>query len=214
MPRSFSSALKLPPNWRREPQIVSRLVLGVLLVANIFAAWTVVSPVGGSSEELEAQIAGVRVQIEQRRTAVERLRNINSRVEQGRTATDEFMLSHFMTRRTASSTIVSEIIRVAKESGMRAKEHAFAFDPIEGTEDLTIMTVTGSYEGTYGDLLQFINRLDKSPRFLIVDTLTATPVQGSGNLTVSIKMNTFVREESGNLAPAATASLTAGGPRP
>jgi type IV pilus assembly protein PilO len=170
--------------------------------------------VGGSSEELEAQIAGVRVQIEQRRTAVERLRNINSRVEQGRTATDEFMLSHFMTRRTASSTIVSEIIRVAKESGMRAKEHAFAFDPIEGTEDLTIMTVTGSYEGTYGDLLQFINRLDKSPRFLIVDTLTATPVQGSGNLTVSIKMNTFVREESGNLAPAATASLTAGGPRP
>src|SRR5512134_2132991 len=106
MPRSFSSALKLPPNWKREPRIVARLVLGVLLLANIIAAWTVVSPVGGSSEELEAQIAGTRAQIEQRKMAVDRLRAISSRVEQGRTATGEFMLSHFMTRRTASSTIV------------------------------------------------------------------------------------------------------------
>jgi type IV pilus assembly protein PilO len=213
MPRSFSSALRLPPNWRREPKIVARLVLGLLLLANIVAAWTVFSPVGGSAEELEAQIAAVRAQIEQRKMAVDRLRAISTRVEQGRTATDEFMLNYFMTRRTASSTIVSELIRVAKESGMRTKEHSFAFDPIEGTEDLTIMTVSGGYEGTYGDLLQFINRLDKSRRFLIIDTLTASPIQGSGNLTVSLKMNTFVREESANLAPA-TAALSAGASRP
>jgi Tfp pilus assembly protein PilO len=205
MPKSFSSALRLPPNWRREPRIVARMVLGLLLLANVIAAWTVFSPVGGSAEELDAQIAAARAQIDQRRMAVNRLRTISARVDQGRTATDQFMLTYFMTRRTASSNIVSELIRVAKESGMKAKEHSFAFDPIEGTEDLTIMTVTGNYEGTYGDLLQFINRLDKSPRFLIIDTLTASPTQGTGNLMISIKMNTFVREETANLSPAAAA---------
>jgi type IV pilus assembly protein PilO len=205
MRKSFSSALRLPANWRREPRIVARIILGVLLLANVIAAWTVFSPVGGSAEELEGQIAAARAQIEQRRMAVGRLRTISARVDQGRTATDEFMLTYFMTRRTASSTIVSELIRIAKESGMKAKEHSFAFDPIEGTEDLTVMTVTGNYEGTYGDLLQFINRLDKSARFLIIDTLTASPAQGTGNLTISIKMNTFVREESANLAPATAA---------
>ncbi|HET8547770.1 MAG TPA: hypothetical protein VFL57_07200 [Bryobacteraceae bacterium] len=213
MRRSFSSALGLPANWTREPRIVARLVLGALLLGNLIAAWAVFSPVGGSAEEIDAQIAAVRAQIEQRRMAVDRLRTISSRVEQGRSATDEFMLSHFMTRRTASSTIVSELIRVAKESGMKAREHSFAFDPIEGTEDLTMMTVTGTYEGTYGDLLQFINRLDKSARFLIIDTLTASPAQGTGNLTISIRMNTFVREETANLAPA-TAALAQGVARP
>jgi hypothetical protein len=56
--------------------------------------------------------------------------------------------------------------------------------------------ITGAYEGTYGDLVQYVNRLDKSARFLIVDSLHATPVQGTNNLNVTVKLNTFVREES------------------
>ena len=40
-----------------------------------------------------------------------------------------------------------------------------------------------------------VNRLDKSSRFLIIDTMSAAPIQGSGNLVISVKMNTFVRED-------------------
>lgn len=189
----------LPANWTREPRAVARVVIGALLLANIVAAWMVFSPVGGSAEELEAQIASTRAQIQQRQATVNRLRVIVDRVGQARTGTDQFLGTYFMTRRTASSTIVSELIRNARESGMKPKEHSFAFDPIEGSEDLTMMTVSGSYEGTYGDLLQYVNRLDKSARFLIVDSLNAAPVQGGGALNVTVKMNTFVRE--GGAAP-------------
>jgi type IV pilus assembly protein PilO len=58
-----------------------------------------------------------------------------------------------------------------------------------------MVTVVGNYEGTYGDLLQFVNRLDKSSRFLIIDTMSAAPMQGSGDLSINIKLNTFVRED-------------------
>ena len=196
MARNFKPSFALPAGWTREPRIVARLVLGVLLLANIIAAWAVFSPIGGSAEELDAQIVTVRSQIDLRRAAVERLRKIVSRVEQARTGTDQFLGTHFMLRRTASSTIVSELTRNAKEAGMRPKEHSFSFDPVEGSEDLTMMTITGAYEGTYGDLVQYVNRLDKSARFLIVDSLHATPVQGTNNLNVTVKLNTFVREES------------------
>ena len=84
---------------------------------------------------------------------------------------------------------------------MRPKEHAFGFDPIEGSDTLSMVTITANYEGTYGDLLQFVNRLDKSPRFLILDTLTAAPQQGGTNLNVNIKLNTFVREDRGVKRP-------------
>ena len=46
-----------------------------------------------------------------------------------------------------------------------------------------MMTITGGYEGTYGDLVQFMNRLDRSPRFLIVDSMNASPQQGSRTST-------------------------------
>jgi type IV pilus assembly protein PilO len=77
---------------------------------------------------------------------------------------------------------------------MRPKERSFVYDPVEGSETLQMMTVVANYEGTYGDLLQFVNRLDKSARFLILDTLVASPQQGANTLNVQIKFNTFVRE--------------------
>jgi Tfp pilus assembly protein PilO len=196
MARSFKPKLELTANWIREPKFVLRIALGVLLAANLVAAWMVFYPVGGSAEELDAQIATLRVQMQQRQASVARLQQIVGRVEQARLGTDKFLSGYFLTSRTKSSTVVSELIKLAKESGMRPKEHAFAFDPIEGSDDLSMMTITGGYEGTYGDLVQFMNRLDKSPRFLIVDSLNASPIQGSKNLAVALKMNTFVREDN------------------
>jgi Tfp pilus assembly protein PilO len=196
MARSFKLKLELPANWTREPKFVLRFVLGALLVANLGAAWMVFSPVGGSAEELDAQIATLRIQIQQRQAAVTRLQQIVGRVAQARLGTDKFLSGYFLTSRTKSSTVVSELIKLAKEAGMKPKEHAFAFDPIEGSDDLSMMTITGGYEGTYSDLVQFMNRLDKSPRFLIVDSLNASPIQGTKNLSVALKMNTFVRDDN------------------
>ena len=213
MARSFKPKLELPANWTREPKFVIRAVLGVLLFANLVAAWMVFFPVGGSAERLEEQIATLRTQIQQRQASVKRLEQIVDRVQHAKQGTDTFISSYFLTSRTKSSTVVSELVKLAKESGMKPKEHAFAFDPIEGSDDLSMMTITGGYEGTYGDLVQFINRLDKSPRFLIVDSLNASPIQGSKNLSVALKMNTFVHEDN-SLRPAPAAAQTVAEVRP
>ena len=47
--------LKLPSNFTRDPRIVARAVLGVLLAANLIAAFAVFRPLGGSAEELDSQ---------------------------------------------------------------------------------------------------------------------------------------------------------------
>jgi Tfp pilus assembly protein PilO len=198
MARSFKT-FRLPPGATKDPRFIARAIIGVLLVANLIAAFAVFRPLGGSAEELDAEVARLQVQLQQRQAALQRLRALVSKIEQARAAGDEFLSTYFMDRRTLSSTIVGELSNAAKEAGMRPKEHAFGFDPIEGSDTLSMVTITANYEGTYGDLIQFVNRLDKSPRFLILDTLTAAPQQGGTNLNVNIKLNTFVREDHGVL---------------
>ncbi len=195
MPRNFDLKSLTGKFSTRDPKNSVRLVLGVLVVANLLAAWATVKPVGGSAEELDAQVAILRQQIQQKSVQLKRTRAIYAKMEQARNAGDSFMTHYFMSRKTASSTILSELATAAKESGMKPKGDAFTFEPVEGSDSLSFMTIAANYEGTYGDLLQFVNKLDKSDRFLILENLAAAPQQGSGLLNTTIKLDTFVRED-------------------
>lgn len=192
MPRSFR--FELPAGATRDPRFIARAVLGVLLLLNLIAAYAVFQPLGGSAEQLEAELSTLRSQVQARQANLRRTRTLVSKIEQARKSGDDFLGVYFLDERTMSSNIVAELSNAAKTSGMRQREQSFSTDPVEGSADLSMMTVTATLEGSYGDLLEFVNSLDRSGRFLILDTLTAAPQQGGPNLLVTIKMNTFVRQ--------------------
>lgn len=178
----------------RDPRFWVRAALGTLLALNLIAFWLVVSPPGGSVEQLEAELVTKRAELVQRKAALERARQNLARVEMSREQDRKFQEQFFTDRRVASSTFVAELSKAALESGLKPREHTFLFDPVEGSDTLSMMTITAAYEGTYADLLKAIHRLDRSPRFLILDSLTASPQQGTGMLNVTIKLNAFVKE--------------------
>lgn len=191
MPRSFSAAVA----WvRKDPRGVVRLLLGLLLLADLVAAAIVLKPWAGSAQDLERQLASLRKQVRDRQAGLERMRTLVSKIESARAQGDRFLDSSFMNRRTASSTIVSELQTVAQQAGIKQKQVDYVFEPIEGSDTLSMMTVTANYEGSFADLMQFINLLDRSPRFLILETLTAAPQPSGLLLNVSMKLNSFVRE--------------------
>ena len=197
MRKSFDK-LRLPGLTRKfskDPRVIARVVLGALLLANLVAAFAIFQPLGGSAEELDQQLGTLQDQLLRDQIQLQRLRALVNKIEQARASGDSFVDTYFMGRRTTSSTIGSELLKAAKDAGMKPKEQSFTFDPIEGSDTLTMMTIVANYEGTYGDLLQLVNRLDKSARFMIIDTMSAAPLQGTGNLAISIKLNTFVRED-------------------
>ena len=120
-------------------------------------------------------------------------------IERGRTQGDQFLGTYFLTARTASSAIVDELNKAAKESKITPKEHSIQLEDIEGSDNLRMMTVNGTYQGTYADLIEFINRIDRSSRLLIIESLAASPQQGKGTLNVVVKMDTFVRDDGAGL---------------
>ena len=127
-------------------------------------------------------------------TILAQLRSLVSKVEGARQAGDQFLLEHFTDQQTAYSTLLDEMGRAAKEAGIQEREHSFALEPIEGSDTLGMLSITANYQGSYADLIQFVNRLDRSARLVIVESLTATPQQSTGLLNVNMRLNTFVRE--------------------
>jgi hypothetical protein len=58
-----------------------------------------------------------------------------------------------------------------------------------------MLTINAAFEGGYAQLVKFMNLLDRSPRFLLIDQLQVAPQPKGDILDAVIRLNTFVRDE-------------------
>jgi Tfp pilus assembly protein PilO len=172
-----------------------RIVIAALAVANLIALGFVLFPLGGSASDLEQQLSSLHAQVTAGRARLEQTRAHAAAVEKGRAQGDEFLADYFLERRTAYSTLLTELVDAAEQSKITPKEHAYSTEPVEGSDSLSMMTITANYEGSYSNLMRFVHEIDRSPRLLIIEALNAAPQQGAGMLNVSMKIETFVRED-------------------
>ncbi len=199
MPRNFNLRAKLAfPSGKiqfRDPKFLARLILGILLAANLIAAGILMFPPGGSAEDLERELTNLQSQQTTKRALLEKTRQHVASVELGRSEGDQFLSTYFLPSRTAFEILVSQLLSAAEGSKIKAKEHGYSFVPVEGSDTLRMLDITGTYEGTYADLLHFVHEIDKSQRLLIIESLNVAPQQGSDTLSVAMKLETFVRED-------------------
>jgi Tfp pilus assembly protein PilO len=198
MPRNFN--LTLPAvSALKEPKVLVRAGLGVLLLANLIAALFAFHLFGASPEGINNELAATRLRLLAAQTRLSRSKTLAGRIDKGREESVTFLGSYLTTRRHTYSNIISEITQTAKTAGMTMKEATISpLDAIEGSDDLDMMTISVNFEGSYPQLIKFVNLIDRSPRFLIVESLQAAPQPKGDVLTVNIKINTFVREEPGD----------------
>lgn len=183
----------------RTPAAIWRIVLGVLVVANLVAVALVIYPPGGSAADLEQQRISLQAQSITGRAKLAQTAQHAAAVEKGRAEGDRFLGDYFLGRRTAYSTLLTELVAAADEAKIKPKEHAYATEPIEGSDSLSLMTITANYEGTYANLMHFVHEIDRSPRMLIIESLSAAPQQGNATLSISMKLDAFVREDGSGL---------------
>ena len=191
MPRNFDLGV-WPPN---NPRAIIRLGLGMLIAANLVAGYFVIRPIGGSPADLRQQELEMRTQIHQQQGILDRTKTLAGKIEVGRGEGDKFMSKYFLPRRTAYSTIMSDLNELASQSKVTAKESSNSIDEVEGSDTLQRMQVTANFEGTFENLIHFVNLLDKSTRLMIIESLNATPQQDGKRLNVMLKLDTFIRED-------------------
>ena len=201
MPRNFEW-LKPRADGTRSPAFWLQAAIVALLLMNAVAIFLYFVPPGGTRRELAREETEIHREIDVRRAAAHRLKSISQKVELSGDETEQFEAKYFLPRRMAFSTIVSELLRMSNAAQLHTREGSFTQEPVEGTDDLTLVTINSNYQGTYTDLVHFLAEVDKSPQLLILDTLNATPQQqGSGVLNVSLRFLAIVRED-GSALPA------------
>jgi hypothetical protein len=205
MSRSFSVSPRLLPGGSvplslKDPRFLVRTALAVLAIANIAAALMVFKPWGGSAEDLAREQADLQQQLTSMQARLEKTKALVSKAEHARKDGDAFLAEYTTERRSTFSTIMAELDRVSREAGISARPVNYELTPVEGSDALYQMSISAAYEGNYTSLLKFVNLLDKSPHFLIIESMTAAPQQSNAAdvLNVVIKLDNFVRDPSGN----------------
>jgi type IV pilus assembly protein PilO len=199
MPRSFNfKAISLGSLAWKEPKVLVRIALGLLLAANLVAAGFAFNLFGSSPEALNQELVVANARLQAAQSRLVRSRLLTSNIGRGKTESDTFLANYFTSRRTTYSTIISEITETAKSAGMKTQEGTIApLDPIEGSADLSMMTISINFEGNFNQFVKFVNLLDRSPRFLIIESMQVSPQPKGDILNTNLKLHVFIKDDTG-----------------
>lgn len=178
-----------------------QLTGAVLALLNGIALFFYLDPPGGSRKELAQEGLQVRNQIAVTRAKALRLSSVAAKVQLGSTESTLFELKCFLPKRKAYAAVIAEIQRMAKASGLQERDAVFSEEPIEGSADLSVLSSTANYEGTYPSLMRFLYEADHSPMLLMLENLQAAPQQKNGQIATSIRFQAIVQEEPAAAAP-------------
>jgi Tfp pilus assembly protein PilO len=203
MPKSS----KLPEISVKDPRVVMRGVVGVLLAANLAAAVMAFHPFGGGADDLRREQQSLSAQLAQLQARLKAGKELVAKVQTARTQGDEFLNKYFMNSQAEATLILGELTKSEQEAGIKIRQGAFADEEIEGSNTLRIKSVQVGLEGSYANLAKFVNLLDKSPRFLIIESMQASApqqqekgraVQSDQSLNVTLKVDAFVKDVPGS----------------
>ena len=93
----------------------------------------------------------------------------------------------------ASSTVSAELTEISKKAGVRLTDVRYGDKQIEG-RDITQRDMEASVNGDYLSFMRFMNGLQKSPNYYVVESLDLGTEASSPNvIRIRIRMRTFFR---------------------
>ena len=152
-------------NLKKRQKGFVRLAILLVINAAVFAAVTYrlankQERLADDQERLAAELAEITEQLD-------RLSTAEGRVVENTTAVTEFWTDTVKTRVPGLTEAWEEIDRLANESNVVKGRTGYDRDLLDvGLEQIK---ATMPVEGNYFDLVRFINRLERSPRFFLVE---------------------------------------------
>lgn len=178
----------------RDPRVLMRALIGMLLVANLVMAAIAFKPFGGSADDLNRQQIALQAQLNALQARVAADRKLVDKVQSARKEGEDFLSQYFMDRGTVMSDVTEELLRITKEAGMKPLPSSEQLEELQGSDTLQMLTITAGFEGGYENLTKLINLLDKSPRFFVIENMQTAGVQNGKTVTVQLKIDCFVRD--------------------
>jgi Tfp pilus assembly protein PilO len=155
-----------------------------LLGYNVFRQ----APTAEAQRADELQLDAQRVRL---RDDVKRAQGFRDRLPEVGRQGDIFYNTELRPAASGYSGIVSDLNGIAKEAGLRTNGLSFTQKEV-GNRGIMEIQITGTVEGAYPNLVSFINGLERSNSFYVLESLELASSSGS-ELRMNLRLRTYFR---------------------
>ena len=165
-------------------QVRLRTVFGVLLGINAVLLFLLFRSPGRSESERRDDI--LRLTAEQRaaQVQVEKFRQLQHKMQDAVHNEQEFAQANFLPRSTAFSQMLTDLERLATENQLQPGDKTYTLNADDNQLGWVNVDVSLVVEGDYSSLVGFLNELEQSELFWIVESLTV-----SGKVGQKLRLN-------------------------
>jgi Tfp pilus assembly protein PilO len=167
-----------------------RVIIGLILLADIGLIgvnWQLASAQGNPGDELRA----LRIRRDLMSADIRRAEAIRAGLPGVQTETASFMEKDLRPTSASSSTITDDLGALAKDSGVQLTTVHLKQKSIDkrGVDEITISITMA---GAYPSLVSFINSLERSKNFYLLDSLSLD-TGSEGTLKLNLELRTYFR---------------------
>jgi hypothetical protein len=165
--------------------------LGLLIIADLGLAIFLWQGAGQGPEALQADRDRLAIQAKLLRADVERGDRIRASLPQAGKQCDNFYQQSFLDAGTGYSKIESDFGSIASQSGVKTTDLTFKRVEV-ANRGATEIAITADVEGDYPALVRFINSLETSKNFYLLDSLRLNYAKEAG-VKLSLDLHTYFR---------------------
>jgi type IV pilus assembly protein PilO len=182
------------PDLRRTRQKL-KIALGALFVVDVVAVVLLVSPLIGSQRSRDEHMTQLWKELQQKTKAVQPLRGLDKKIPVAKRQIDDFYENRF----TSETSVVSaNLEKLALDSGVKLAGLTYGQRGAEVESQsaeavgLNRVAIDADLSGDYLQVMHFINSLERSRLFFLVDSVQIGSDQG-GVVRLRMRLETYLR---------------------
>lgn len=172
--------------WKRQ------LMVGILalLAVDVVVFFAGVRPFRAVERRRVNLRDDLRRQADERSREVARLHQISAKLEVARQQAHVFLDERLLPEKSGYSAVVNELDAITAAAAVRKGSMTFQSKLLEG-QSLTEVGITTTVEGDYPSLARFVNRLEQSQRFFVIENLSLASSPNSPIIKLNLRLLTY-----------------------
>jgi len=167
------------------------VALAVLLALDVVAVVVLLTPLAGSAAARRQEFATVRRQVQAKIKQVIPPDQVQVRVDEARTQIDAFYKDRLA---SGSAALTADLGKLASQSGVQL--NAARYEELDSDlPGLRHVRITANVTGDYLQEVKFINSVERSKMFLIVDSISLAE-QSAGVVRLGVTLETYLKREA------------------
>jgi Tfp pilus assembly protein PilO len=178
-------------NLSLNNQRVTYAVLLALILLNIPIYLFFVRPAIEADADEQARIDQMRQQLVRRTKTSNALKEIEKKLKESREKYKKFEADFLFSYDQGASELLEELDAICAEAGLTRNRVSYRMDP-EANFGMQRLGITLPIEGTYSNIRNFLNMLEDTSRFVIVDSVAlVSEREGTGIIRLDVSLSTL-----------------------